>query len=124
MHPISSVDRLLTTTTVALAATGVAALSTLSTLLIATLAPTVATIAAAIASTSTTKAAASTATAEATASSSALGSLVNTDGAAIKLNVVHSIDSSIGVGLLAVADESKSPGAASIAVLDNNLCSC
>lgn len=118
MHPRSRVERLLTTTTVALAATGVAALSTL---LVTTLASTVAAIAAAIASTSATEAAASTATAEATASSSALGSLVDTDGAAVELNVIHGIDSSIGIGLLTVADESESTGATSIAVLDDNL---
>ena len=114
MHPRSGVERVLTTTTVALTATGVAALSTL---LVTTLAPTVAAIAPAIAATSATEATASTAASKATASSSTLGSLVDTDGAAIELDIVHGVDSSISIGLLTVADESESTRATCIAVL-------
>lgn len=54
-------------------------------------------------------------------SSAAVGGLVNTDGAALELGVVHGVH---GVGSLivaGVADEAETTGAASITVLDNDL---
>jgi len=37
------------------------------------------------------------------------------------LNVVHGVDGSIGIGLLAVADKAKATAAASVTVLDDDL---
>jgi hypothetical protein len=37
------------------------------------------------------------------------------------LNVVHGGDSSIGIGLLAVADEAEATAAATVAILDDDL---
>jgi len=65
---------------------------------------------------------ASTATSETTSSTSraTLASLVDTDGSAVELDVVHGSDSSLGVGLLAVTDEAETTAATSVTVLDDD----
>jgi len=65
---------------------------------------------------------ASTATSETSASTSraTLACLVDTDGSAIELDVVHGSDSSLSVGLLAVTDETETTAAASVTVLDDD----
>jgi len=65
---------------------------------------------------------AATATTESTATTAraALRSLVNTDSATIKFDVVHGIDSLLCVSLGAIANETKTAAAASITVLDND----
>jgi len=78
-----------------------------------------------------------TATAESTTAGATLGSLVDTDGAAIEpegqlalralcalmhaLNVVHGIDGCLRISLLAITDEAEATAAASVTVLDDNL---
>jgi hypothetical protein len=79
-------------------------------------------IAATAAAISTT--AASTATTESTtttaAASSTLRCLVNTDSATIELDVVHGVDSGLGISLRSITDESKATAATGVTVLDNN----
>lgn len=69
---------------------------------------------------STTTASTETTTATTAATTASLGSLVNTDSATIELDVVHSGNSSIGLGFLRKADKSKSTAATGITVFDDN----
>jgi len=78
-----------------------------------------------VASTATTEApeaaaATTTTTAEATSARAPLGSAVDADGSAIELNVIHSIDCSLCIGILTKAYEAKAPAATGVAILDDN----
>jgi len=69
----------------------------------------------ATAATSTSETAASTSTSRAT-----LASLVDTDGAAIELNVVHGSNGSFSIGLLTITDKAETTTAASVTILDDD----
>jgi hypothetical protein len=110
--------------TVATLATAIATTTPAVTTLTAT---SVAALATSVASTTTAGLVASTAATTATTETSttittgaALRGLVDTDRAAIKLNVVHGIDGSISISFLGVADETEATATTSVTVLDND----
>jgi len=110
-------------TLVSTLATSIAALATTITTLAASItalaASTVTTLAASIAASATVTTTITAASAEAAAAAGAtLACFVDTDGATIELNVVHGSDGSIGIGLLAVANETETTAASGITVLD------
>jgi len=105
--------------TLALVATALAAWGTplTATAVAATAAAVVAT---ATASTSVAAASVAAATAAAAATSSTIGCLVDADGTTIEFDVVHVLHSIVGLSIRGVTDETETPAAASVAVLDDD----